>query len=152
MPPEQYPPTDHCDAADSRMLILAARSSGLVAIDLYRSDGKPQVVYEEGRRASAEYLGRRLVVAMREAVRPADGSDDPAGKVIAAAVAYVELCGQPTQPAPDEHRAALSALVDAVTPYTRGERPWDERDRQMVLSNGQRAWIRSWAGLRRGEI
>lgn len=152
MAPEQYPPTDNCDAADSRMLILAARGAGLVGIDLYRSDGTPQVVYQEGRRVSAEYLGRRLVIAMREAVRPADGCDDPAGKLIAAAVAYVELCGRPGQPAPHEHRAALSALVDAVTPYTRGERPWDERDRTMVLTNGQRAWIRSWAGLRRGEI
>ena len=152
MPAPIFENDPHVDAPRAPQLVLAARGAGLVAIDLWRSDGTPQIVYAEGRRASAESLGRRLVIAMREAIRPNDGNDDPAGKLVAAAVAFVELCGQQGQPAPDEHRAALSALVDAVTPYTRGERAWDEQDKTMVLTNGQRAWIRSWAGTRSGEL
>lgn len=147
-----YPVELAADSADASQLVPAARMAGLVGIDLTAANGTPQIVYREGRQAAAEALGRRLVVAMREAVRPCDGHDDPAGAAVAALVAFVELCGQPTQPTPAAFRAAVSVLVDAATPYTRGERPWDERDRTMVLTNAQRAWIRSWAGLRKGEI
>lgn len=138
------------DGPCSRMLVTAARQCGLYAIDFWRSDGVPQIVYEEGRQVAAEQLGRRLVLAMREVVRPADGHDDPAGAVIAAAVAFVELCANPVQPTPEAYRSAVSALVDAATPYTRGERPWDDNDKRMVLTNARRAWIRSWSGLRGG--
>lgn len=146
-----FPVERETDGPRASQLVLAARGAGLVAIDFWRSDGVPQIVYAEGRQVAAEALGRRLVVAMREAIRPADGHDDPDGAAIAALVAFVELCGQPEQPTPAEYRAAVSALVDAATPYTRGERAWDERDRSMVLSNASRAWIRSWADTRNGE-
>lgn len=151
-PTPVYPTEQETDGPRASQLVSAARGAGLVAIDLWRSDGVPQIVYDEGRQASAESLGRRLVIAMREAIRPNDGHDDPAGAAIKALVAFVELCGEPQQPTPAAFRAAVSALVDAATPYTRGERAWDERDRQMVLSNASRAWIRSWAGTRRGEL
>lgn len=118
-----YPVELAADSADASQLVPAARMAGLVGIDLTAANGTPQIVYREGRQGAAEALGRRLVVAMREAVRPCDGHDDPAGAAVAALVAFVELCGQPTQPTPAAFRAAVSALVDAATPYTRSERP-----------------------------
>jgi len=137
------------DGPGSPHLIAAARKAGLYAMEFQADDECPRVVFTSPRkRADAEALGRRLVLAMREVVRPDDGHDDPAGAVIGAAVALTELYRSESQPAPAAFRAAMGRLLAAVEPYECGERPWDEVGRRMVLTNVQRAWIREWANDR----
>ncbi len=148
MPPSAFDGQPLVDGPESARLIGAARMAGLLAIDLDRSYNLPLIVYRDGQQAAAERLGRRLVVAMREAVAADDGHDDPAGRAITALVAFVGLISQGAQPTPAAYRQAISDLVDAATPYTRGEFAWDEQDRAMVLKNAQRAWIRAWVDTR----
>lgn len=132
-------------APDSWPLVQAARRAGLVGIALDGSDDRPLVVYQEGRAASAERLGRRLVVAMREAVRGGhDGDDD---RVVAAAIGLIQLHQTVGPVAASAHRAAFAALVDAVTPYMRNAGAWDAEARRFVLTAAQRRWVRVYAGM-----
>lgn len=132
-------------APDSWPLVQAARRAGLVGIALDGSDDRPLVVYQEGRAASAERLGRRLVVAMREAVRGGhDGDDD---RVVAAAIGLIQLHQTAAPVAASAHRAAFAALVDAVTPYMRDSGAWDAEARRFVLTAAQRRWVRVYAGM-----
>lgn len=145
MTPLEYPGEAYTPAPDSWPLVQAARRAGLVSVALDSSDDCPLIVYQDGRAASAERLGRRLVVAMREAVRGGcEGADD---HVVQAAILLVALHQTPGPVTAGEHRAAFAALVDAVTPYMRDAGAWDAEARQFVLTAAQRRWVRVYAGM-----
>lgn len=126
-------------------LARACKAAGLYAIQLAEPDQRPLIVHFDGQRRTAEALGRRLVLAMREAVREPDGHEDPSGAVVAAACSFVELCGGGQRCTPAEYRAAIAALADAAAPYLRGDTGWDAEERRELLTNGQRAYIRAYA-------
>lgn len=145
MIPIAYDGEAYSPAPDSWPLVQAARRAGLASIALTGSDDRPLIVYQEGRAASAGRLGRRLVVAMREAVRGGcEGADD---RIVQAAISLVALHQTPGPVTAGEHRAAFAALVDAVTPYMRSAGAWDAEARAFVLTAAQRRWVRVYAGM-----